>query len=197
MHQQDGATRQDSTGYGRTWRLWVVVLVCAFCAFIVIVEVVHHRHHGHFVLYGVHLDVHRKRPFSGIGDKYCWYVVDLSNYGLAPVTLRGFSVQSDDLTQKPEFQLPYRIQRWDPQSSSWKPFREFVPSPSLDVQPARKRLWPGSSINADSGVILGFHDGLQIGDTLRFVAFQRNSGQASENALYSNSFKIDEPPDCN
>jgi hypothetical protein len=196
VHQKDNA-HENLTKHRRAWKLWIVVFGCAICTYIVIGEVIHHRHHGHIVLYGVHLDVHTKKPFVGIGGKYCWYVVDLSNYSLAPVTLRGFSVQSDDLTQEPQFRLPYRIERWDPQSSSWKLFREFLPSASPDVEPARKMLWPGFSIDANSGVILGFHDGLQNGDNVRFVVFQRDNGRAADRAFYSNSFKIAAPPDCN
>jgi len=197
VHQQDGATHESSIEHGRAWKLWIAIFVCAVCAYITIAEVVHYRDHEHFVLYGVHLDVRRKKAIAGIGGKYCWYTVDLSNYGLAPIKVRGFSVESDDGTQKPEFQLPYRVERWDSESRTWRPFSELDPSRHPDVEAAEKTVRPGSSVSVVPGIILGFRDGLQNGDSVRFAVFQREKAHASENAFYSNSFKIGESPDCN
>jgi hypothetical protein len=167
-------------------------------ASILLAEVGHHRRFGHFFGYGVHLDLRRESPLPLAPYKYCWYMVDLSNYGLTPVKLSGYLVESDFMA-KTTFELPYRVERWDPNSRTWTTVIPSSPSnrsPNSQSIPAQKTIWPGSSINVVPGILVAGSAGIKKGDTLRFVVMEAAQGSRDGRVFYSPVFKIGQSPTC-
>ena len=169
--------------------LIVVALICGF-------ELWHRSQAGHFVSYGIHTHLLRESADIGIPGINSMYAVDVFNYGLRPINLRGCKAPND---VSPYYQIIYRyqVEKSDSSRKDWKPLISLNPTDCSKELIVATTLWPGQSVRIVDWEATAATEGLRSGDSARFVAFalfDAADDASGQKAFVSNSFPIDEEP---
>lgn len=176
-----------------------ILLVTLLCLGLVWLELSHLQHYGHLVPLGLHADVDitMSNDVLEVEGTAKIYDAKLTNFGIFPATI----VVCDLLVSNmPGTDLNYVVERWDSQSGIWRfvPEWDFYGSrlfcrPAFEVSEerlARRRLWPGQSIEVGEGVP-GQMGGFHIGDDGRFTIFLNGDGDR-RSAISTAIFRVDQ-----
>lgn len=176
-----------------------VILIAFFCLGFVWLELSHLHRYGHLVPLGLHadVDIRTSDDVLGVDGTAKIYDAKLTNYGILPATIVVCEVLVSNM---PGTDLNYVVERWDRQSGTWRfvPEWDFYGSrlfcrPAFEVSEehlARRRLWPGQSIEVGEG-IPGQMGGFHIGDDGRFTIFLNADGNRTK-ALSTATFRVDQ-----
>lgn len=178
----------------RLWRVrWIGFVIGLIILLLVVwVEVSHRINYGHFVLYGVHVDVVSQRADIGIPGIERMYSAEAFNYTFLPFALQGCRVPKD-VSPFEVVDYRYQVQRFDPEYGVWVKVVGYDP---FDCEPlVTTRIWPGQSIRTVDWEATGARNGIQKGDTARFVvftAFNKVDDAPDQRILSSPSFIIED-----
>jgi hypothetical protein len=160
-------------------------------------ELNHFYHYGHLVPLGLHADVaiSTESNLLGIPGVANDYNARLTNYSVLPITMNvcdyiNWAGAHDTM-------VAYAVERWDPQSNTWKIVSEWDDSrffcrsafEVVETHLIRRRLWPGQSLRV-GGVMPAERGGFQRGDGGRFTIFL-DGAYNSNRAISTAAFRID------
>ncbi|HEX5703770.1 MAG TPA: hypothetical protein VFX97_11265 [Pyrinomonadaceae bacterium] len=177
-------------------RRWLAVPLIALVVFISAFELWHRSTAGHFVAYGAHTHLLRDPANIGIPGINSMYAVDVFNYGLLPISLKGCK-QGSDISPYYEIVYRYQLERWDPSAADWKQIISLKASDCPKEALVSSTLWPGQSVRIVDWEATAATDGLRVGDNARFVAhalFDTDDNSAGQKTFISQPFPIDEEP---
>jgi len=178
----------------RLWRVrWIGFVIGLIILLLVVwVEVSHRINYGHFVSYGIHIHAVSRRADIGIPGIERMYAAEAFNYTLLPLALQGCQVPTD-ISPYETVDYRYQVQRFDPESSAWV---KVIGVDQFDCEPlVTTRIWPGQKLRTVDWEATGAREGLQKGDTARFVvftAFNKADDAVDQRTLLSPSFMIED-----